>query len=420
MTSAKPPPSGKASFVNIQELNINPKPLPPFSLFEFAFRPFFLLAGFFSIVHLPLWILVWLGKITPGLSIGTGAVTPFLWHAHEMIFGYSYAVIIGFLLTAVTNWTGQKTLIRKPLILMVLTWGIARIAFLFGGSAFFIAAVADSLLSIWFVVEFTRPVIIGKNQRQWGFVGKLIALFVANALFYAGLFGDIDNGLHYGVYLGLYLVLAIVMVMGRRVIPFFTQRALRLSQDISNPRWLDNSSLVLFSVFAVWDTFFPYRYQPILAGLSLALFCLYAVRLFNWYQKQLFQHPLIWVLWLASAILYSGFFLKALAGWGWVNPYLAVHAFALGGIGVMTVGMMARVGLGHTGRSVFQPPRGLPILFIFMILAAVIRVLMPILLPDLYHLWIMTSATFWILSVLLFLVIYTPILVRPRADGKAG
>ncbi len=419
--TAQKPRSTNETFINIQENSFNHPALPKFSLFEFAFRPFFLFAGIFSVIHLLLWVFVWLGKITPQLAIGAGGgMTPFLWHAHEMVFGYGYAVIIGFLLTAVTNWTGQKTLIHKPLMLMVAMWTVARIGFMFGGQGFIITAITDSLLSIWFIYEFTRPVIIGKNNRQWGFVGKLVLFVVANALFYAGLFGLIGNGQHYGVYLGLYLVLAIVMVMGRRVIPFFTKRGLFLKHDIPNPKWLDNSSLVLFTAFTIWDTFFPYQHTDILAWVSLVLFFLYSIRLVNWYQKGLFKVPLIWVLWLSNAILYSGFLIKALSLWGLCNPYLAIHAFTLGGIGLMTVGMMARVSLGHSGRNIHQPHRLVPIAFILMILSAIVRVLLPIALPSLYKIWIMTSVTLWVLSMLLFLIIYAPILIRPRADGKPG
>lgn len=418
--SSLTPRRQQTAFVNIQDNYGNTEPPPAFALFEFAFRPFFVFASLFAIIHLLFWVLVWLGSVSPTLTLGKNSLSPMLWHAHEMVFGYGYGVIVGFLLTAVTNWTGQKTLIRRPLMLMVLTWGMARIGFFFGGYGFIFAAVGDLLLSIWFAIEFTRPVIISQNQRQWGFVGKLILFIIANSLFYADLFGLLKNGSHYGVYLGFYLVLAVVMVMGRRVIPFFTQRALALSQPINNPRWLDTSSLILFTLFTLWETFFTYQYSQIMAWLCLILFILYTIRLFNWYQPGLFRHALIWVLWLSNAILYSGFLLKALSIWIPINPYLAIHAFALGGIGLMTVGMMARVSLGHTGRSVFQPPRWLSVLFILMTLAAVIRVLFPIFMPQLYRVWIMSSATLWVLTAVLFLLIYLPILLGPRADGKKG
>lgn len=413
----KKPQSTSPTLIHINE-TLPYKHLPRFALFEFAFRPFFLFAVLFSLIHLLLWVMIWLGKVSiPTLPIIT-TLTPFLWHGHEMVFGYGYGVIIGFLLTAVTNWTGQKTPIRLPLALMFTLWLIARIGFITGGYGFIVAVVSESALGIWVLWAFTAPVIISGNQRQWGFVGKLALFIVANGLFYLGIFGVLSNAGHHGVFLGLYLVLAVVMVMGRRVIPFFTKRALGLSGDIANPRWLDLSSLVLFTLFCLWDVFFTPN--QVLGYLSLGLFILYSIRLFNWYQSGLFKHTLIWVLWVANAILFSGFLLKALSIFMGLNPFLAIHAFALGGVGVMTFGMMSRVSLGHTGRNVFKPSRLLIVIFLLLVLTAVVRVILPLFWVEYYRYWIMISATLWVIAGLIFLIIYTPILIRPRADGKPG
>ncbi len=288
-------PEKKPVFIQIN--NLNDKPLPAFSLFEFAFRPFFLFAALFSIVHLLLWVLVWLGKIQ--LTLPAAGLSPFLWHGHEMIFGYGLAIVIGFLLTAVTNWTGQKTMIRTPLMLFFCLWLVARIAFFIGGYGFYVAAIADITVALWFLVDFTRPVLQTRNHRQYGFIGKIISLIFANGLFYLDILGmlphSISQGASQGVYLGLYLLLAIVLVMGRRVFPFFTKRALGLQNDLKNPRWLDLSSITLFTIFCLWDVFFTAN--SYLALLSVILFFLYGLRLVNWYAQGLFKHPLIWVLW---------------------------------------------------------------------------------------------------------------------------
>lgn len=410
----------KPVLINIQSQNLHQKSLPRFALFEFAFRPLFLLSVLFSALHLLLWVMVWLGKVSLPLPATAHTLTPFLWHGHEMIFGYGFGVIAGFLLTAVTNWTGQKTLTRRPLIVMVCLWVIARIAFMLGGQLYWLAMLCDLLFAVWVLIEFTRPVMISQNHRQWGFVSKLLLIIVANGLFYLGLFGYLTHGERYGVYLGLYLALAIVLVMGRRVIPFFTKRALGLSQDLKNPKWLDISSLILFTLFCLWDTFYPTLATNGLMVLSLVLFALYGIRLFHWYAKGLFKHSLIWSLWLANAIFFTGFLLKSMALLGWVNPFLYLHAFALGGIGLMTLGMMSRVSLGHTGRNVFAPPRLLVPIFIIMIAAALTRVLLPILLAGQYKIWIMLSAMLWVLAAFLFLIIYSKILVSARADNKPG
>ncbi len=412
------PKKGHSTFISINDISTPKNKAPHFALFTLAFRPFFLLACVFSIVHLLAWIMVWLGKLNIDFPSTAASMTSFLWHGHEMVFGYSYGVVIGFLLTAVVNWTGEKTLSGTPLALMAGTWLLARIAFFVGGSGFFIAAVADLILSIWFAIEFTRPVVLTKNHRQSGFVSKLISLVIANGLFYLGLFGIIPNGERYGVYLGLYLILAIVLVMGRRVIPFFTKRALGLSEDLQNPKWLDITSIILFTIFAVWDTF--YTPNDTLAILSLTLFALYNIRLYNWYQKGIFEHPLIWVLWLAVSIFNLGFLFKALAILGLVYPYLFIHAFALGGIGLMTLGMMARVSLGHTGRSVFDPPKILTPIFLIMVAAISIRVILPLSLMSQYKILIMISVTLWAIAFGLFLSRYASMLVKSRVDEKLG
>lgn len=412
---AKIPKQSTTTFVPINERLNSQKP-PRFALFEFAFRPFFLLSVLFASIHLLLWVFIYLGKFP--LPTGSLMLTPFLWHGHEMVFGYSYGIVIGFLLTAVTNWTGEKTLVRRPLFVMTLLWLSARLGFLIGGGGFIIAAIADICLSVWVLYEFTRPVIIADNRRQWGFVGKLALLSMANILFYLGLFGFSFQGMHQGVYLGFYLIIAIILVMGRRVIPFFTQRALKLTENLKNPKWLDQTSLIGFTAFCLWDVFF-FTVQG-LAILAFILFFLYGLRLLNWYRVAVFRHPLIWVLWLSNALICLGFLLKGLSFYLDLSPFLALHTFAVGGIGVMTVGMMARVSLGHTGRNVFSPPKLITPLFILMVLATVARVAMPVLLPDLYTIWIMVSVTLWVLASVIFLGIYGTILIRPRADGKPG
>lgn len=402
----------KPTLINIEDTHLNKQKPPTFALFEFAFRPFFLLASVFSVIHLMLWVFVYVGRYLPEMS--NVVLSPFLWHGHEMVFGYAYAIIAGFLLTAVTNWTGQKTLIRKPLMLLMALWLAARMGFIVGGVGFVIAAVADIIVVTWVL----RPVIKTNNRRQYGFVSKLVLLLLAQILFYLGLFNVVDQGTTYGVYLGFYLCIAIVLTMGRRVIPFFIQRALGLSEDLKNPKWLDISSLVLFTIFSIWDTFFADHVG--LAVLSLVLFVLYAIRLFNWYGKGLFKHPLIWILWLSNGVLICGFILKATAVWGLNSPFLALHAFAFGGIAMMTLGMMARVGLGHTGRNVFAPPKRLTPAFICLLLAAIVRVILPLLLPQHYSLLIMLAVSLWLAAITIFLSYYAKVFIRPRADGKLG
>lgn len=408
----QPGKKNRETFIPIQQL-LNEKQ-PSFALFALAFRPFFLFASLFSALHILLWVYVWLGKWIPDPNI-----QPSFWHAHEMIFGYAFGIVTGFLLTAVTNWTGLKTPSGKPLIVMFSLWLVARLCFLFGLHYFYISAICDVLFAITVLIAFSLPVIKSKNKRQHGFIAKLALIVLTNALFYFGALTE--NALYerYAIYFGLYLILAIVLVMGRRVIPFFTKRALNLSEDIKNPIWLDISSIVLFAAFAIWDSFFPFSHPIGLAVISFFLFVLYAIRLCFWYQKGLFAHPLIWVLWLANAVFFTGFLLKVLELFGKIPPYLATHAFTMGGIGLMTVGMMARVSLGHTGRNVFAPPKAITPMFLCILLAIILRLVLP-LFDKTYRIGIMSSATFWALAMLIFVAVYAGMLIKPRIDCKAG
>lgn len=396
----------------------NRQDIPKFALFEKAFRPFFLGAVLFSLLHLTLWIFVWAGHWMPALP---PALSPFLWHGHEMVFGYGYAIVSGFLLTAVSNWTGHATPIRKPLVAMLCLWLVARACFLFGSThqaLWWLSFGAETLLMLSVAYAFARPVIATKNRRQFGFVSKLFLLAGSNALFYAGMLGIISAGDRYGVYLGAYLIVAVVLAMGRRVVPFFIKNALQLPNDLYNSRVIEISGVILFVVFTTWDVFFPHNNG--LAWVSLALFAIYAIQLGFWFSPRIFRYPLLWSLWLAMAITTVGFLLKSLTIWLGLNPFLALHAFTLGGIGLMTLGMMSRVSLGHTGRNVFAPSKALLPIFILMLGAVIARVFLPLFFTDNYKIFIMVSVTFWLLSFIGFLIIYTKPLLTARLDGKAG
>ncbi len=406
----------KGQFIDVNNLLDRKKEQPNVALFKKAFRPFFILAVIFASIHIPYWLHVYQGKIELSLPVN---LAPSMWHAHEMIFGYAVAVIIAFLLTAVSNWTGQKTMTGKPLIILSALWLSSRILYFYPFSfSFIVTAILDTLVLVLFTIDFTIPIIKTRNIRQNGFVAKLVLLIIANILFYLGVFGILENGVRYGLYLGLYLVLAVVLVLGRRVIPFFIQRGVNYSVEIKSPKWLDISSLIVFTIFTVWDVFFTAN--TYLAVLSLVLFALYSIRLYFWHTVGIWKKPLLWVLWLSFFFLNAGFLLKSLAIFFGLNPYLATHAFALGGIGLVTVGMMARVSLGHTGRDVFNPPKVIKYIFMLIVAAYLFRVILPIFLPSSYMLLLVISSTFWAIAFLLFVFVYLKILIYKRPDGKEG
>lgn len=397
-------------------LNIeDPRAQKGLALFNLGFRPFFLGAAIFSVVA----TVVWMGIYVFGWSFGLHTITPVIWHAHEMIFGYSLAVIAGFLLTAVTNWTKRPTLHGLPLLLLLSLWLAARVLpFVDGSLSLQLLAVIDNLFILFLLLATATPIVKARQWQHAGIILILLLLLASNLLFYSSLLEGFPRGVNGGLYSGLYLIMALIFVMGRRVIPFFIEKGVGYQVQLTNWFWLDISSLLLFLLF--WISDLVVLNQALTAVLAGILCLLHALRMVGWHTPGIWKKPLLWVLYLAYGSLVFGFALKAAVVVFGLSPNLAIHAFAFGGIGMMTIGMMSRVALGHTGRNVFEPP---PILFwVFAILGlgAFIRVVMPMLAPAQYVQWIGVSQLLWIVAFSLFFYLFLPILSQPRTDGRDG
>jgi uncharacterized protein involved in response to NO len=382
------------------------------AVLQLGFRPFFLGASVFAVLS----VLIWTGLYSLGWNFQPNGLSPVLWHAHEMIYGYSMAVVAGFLLTAVRNWTGVQTLHGYPLLILFLLWAAARILpFTQGLVSLQLMAIVDIVFIALLVIAVSYPVVKVRQWRQIGIISKLFLLLLSNSVFYLGVEGVLADGVRWGLYSGLYLLLALIFTVGRRVIPFFIEKGLGDSVQPRNWRWLDVASLVLFLAFWIVDVFVSLPgVAAVLAGL---LAILHAVRLVGWYAGGIWANPLLWVLFLGYASVIVGFVLKVATFSFGVSPHLSVHAFAFGGIAMLTLGMMARVSLGHTGRSVLEPPSQLAAVFVLLYLGAVIRVGLPLIAPRHASLWITLSQLCWIVSFSSFVYVYTPILLRPRIDG---
>ncbi len=385
------------------------------ALDHLGFRPFFLLGTLFSIITVALWAVFYrFGTLLPAQEL-----TPVQWHGHEMIYGYALAVIAGFLLTAVRNWTGVETLHGKPLLLLALVWLGARLMpFVSYPDALALMALLDLSFSLWLCWEIFLPIY---RVRQWQHLGvwaKLLFLFLGQCLFYLGLFDILDNGIQWGLYTGIYIVVSLILLMGRRVIPFFIEKGVDEQVALTNYRWLDLSSLVLMLLLWVFGVFVDSKLS--LTIIALALFAIHLLRLWGWHTPGLWRKPLLWVLYLAYAWLVLGFLFTALGAQGLISPLLGVHALTYGGIGLLTLGMMARVSLGHTGRNVFDPPAALIPIFCLLFIGAAVRVLLPLLWPDGYLNLMLASQLLWISAFLPFLIIYAPMLIKPRIDGRYG
>ena len=356
---------------------------------------------------------------TFGISLLPNNYPLFSWHGHEMVFGFAVATTTGFLLTAVKNWTGIQTVNNKPLLGLFLFWLVSRIiVFIPGSWVLPTLAVIDSIFLLFVTWAFSSPVFKVKQWNNLAFSGKLLLLFLANIVFYLGLLGILDNGVHYGLYAGFYTALAVIFNMGRRVIPFFIEKGLGCPFQAKNYKWVDASSLWLFLSFSISDIFFPNHI--VTAVLAAALVVLHGARLLGWYHPGIWKKSLLWVLVVGYIWIVLGFALKISAILLGTSPFLALHAFAYGGIGMVTAGMMARVSLGHTGNNVFDPPKILHVIFALLFVGAFIRVILPLFLGQFYIHLIGLSQVLWIAAFLIFFIRYAPMLIKARVDGRFG
>lgn len=390
-----------------------PAPFVP-AILRLGFRPFFLGALVFAELSVLSWALVY----TFSVPLPMAPVSPFQWHAHEMIYGYALAVIAGFLLTAVRNWTGEQTAHGRPLLGLFLLWAAARISMLAGTALLYPAAVFDLSFVVLLAVAVARPMFRAGKWKQVGILSKLVLLGAGNLAFYLGCFGYLEQGVYWSVYGGLYLVIGLVLTIGLRVIPAFIQGGVGYPVQLFNSPLMDASSLLLFLALFIADVFMGVKSTvPVLAA---ALFAVNLVRMVGWHTPGIWGRPLLWSLYLAYGFIVAGFLLLALEGLGVASRFAAIHSFAYGGIGVITLSMMTRVSLGHTGRNVHAPPSSVGRALAVLAAGALVRVALPLIFPDWYIVWIGLSQLLWLVAFTMIAVLLIPILAAARVDGQYG
>lgn len=384
-----------------------------FALFEKGFRPFFLLAALFATVVVPIWLLVHAGLIDIGDHL-----LPTTWHAHEMVFGYAMAVVTGFLLTAAENWTSRTTARGTFLAVLCLAWIVGRIAPLLGGVLPGAAIAAASLAFLPLVaLAVGRVVVLARSRRNYGLVLVLVALFGAQILTHVGALRGSILWQTTGPRLGVGLIIVIILVIGGRIIPLFTRNATK-AEGIRNLVWVDRLGIASGVVLVVADASLV-RGATIGVIATLAAFS-NALRMRCWGTQHTLRTPLLWVLHVGYAFVPLGFGLRALAEvLPNVSQSIALHALTAGAIGTLTLGMMARVSLGHTGREL-EAPVSIVVAFSLVILGALVRVAGPLLggastMPALH-----LSGTVWALAFAIYLVRIGPYLLRSRPDGRPG
>jgi len=389
----------------------------PTPLLAIAFRPFFLLAALYAVIVLA----AWLGAWQLGWPV-SGRIAPTQWHAHEMVFGMTAAVIAGFLLTAMSNWTATPPLSGRPLLALLLLWLAGRVA-LWSNGVLPSALVMAIDLAFLPAVAGTAARILWRagNHRNLIVVGVVLLLAIANGLMHLGWNVQDPAWARLGERLGLFVVIVLIILIGGRITPAFTRNWLRqrgASADAVRSHGpierltLVSAAFLLIVVASGRDGAWLH-----LAALFCALINL--VRLVGWSGWLGRSDPLIWILHIGYAWIVLGLLLLG-AKWWW--PQLTdsawLHALGNGAVGTMLLGVMSRVALGHTGR-LLELPRGAVWIYWAILLSAVLRI--AVALGWLGSQTALTAAGLaWVLAFSLFLWIYTPILIGPRVDGRPG
>jgi uncharacterized protein involved in response to NO len=379
-----------------------------------GFRPFFLGSALWSALAIPMWLVSFGGEST--LPTSLSAV---VWHVHEMVFGFGAATVAGFLLTAIPNWTGRMPLQGAPLGCLVLLWFVGRVSVLISAS---IGPEAAALLDLAFPLAFLnivgREIAAGRNWRNLPMVAALTSLLLANLLVHlepAGIAATADLGNR----LGVATLLMLISMVGGRIIPSFTRNWLTKQRpEIPSPAVFDRFDRVVLAAtgfaLVLWvlapDAFLT-PWAALASGLAQAS------RLARWRGSATLREPLVWVLHLGYAWLALGFLLLALNGFASLLPQTAaLHALTAGAIGTMTLAVMTRASLGHTGRTLAAGP-GTTTIYILVTIAAALRVVAPLAEGHyLAVLWLAGAA--WSGAFGLFVLLYARPLMLPR--GAAG
>jgi len=377
-------------------------------LLRLGFRPFFLSGAVFSIVAIILWLLMYKGAVNL-LPLGGG----YWWHIHEMIFGFGCAIIAGFLLTAVQNWTGVRGAQGSTLLILFLLWLAGRVVVLFPS---LLGEILTTIIDLSFlpVVAFVlaKPIIAIKQYRNLFFVPLLMLFTIANLEMHLAIYFPDTFTVTFSAYAGVLLVTFLMSVMAGRVTPMFTANGTKTTKATPLP-WLDKItngslgitmfSLLLQPVVGFSETFFGVIL--IIAGIFQT------IRWMRWRPWITLGVPLLWSIHLSIKFIAYGLIILGLSYLIDEIPSNHIwHLLTVGGMGGLILAMISRVSLGHTGRPL-SPPKAMTLAYILITLAALIRALGPWVLPEKTLLFIDISGTFWLLAFGIFVVTYGPMLM---------
>ena len=383
-------------------------PTRGFALWQLGFRPFYLLASIFAALSVPLWALQYAGWLPRPYLEGP------LWHAHEMLFGFVLAVVVGFLFTAGRNWSGRPTPTGSALAAIAALWLAARVLVL---TPWGWAAAAANVGFVLAAAAGLGAALVGAgNRRNYFFVGLLLLLAAASLSVHLALLGVAPLPAFAAIQLALDIVLFIMAVMAGRVVPMFTQNGVPGSRPRRHAL-LERLALGAVLLLALADLgSLPPAALALLAVLAAAL---HLARWGLWQPWTTLRTPLVWVLHAAYLWIPLHLLLRAGAALGWNGASLATHALVVGAAGGLIIGMMTRTARGHTARPL-RADRADTACYALVLGAAAVRVGLPLLWPAAMPAAVLASALLWSAGFGLYAWRYAPMLIRPRLDGRPG
>ena len=376
-------------------------------LFSAGFRPFFLLGS----LHAGLAILIWLPVFTGELRLVT-AFVPRDWHVHELLYGYLPAVITGFLFTAIPNWTGRLPLRGRPLILLVALWLAGRLGVTFSaGTGWLAAMLIDAALLFVVAAAAAREIIAGRKWNNLGVVGLVVLLFGGNVAFH--LEAHFNGTAEVGIRVGIAVVVLLISLIGGRIIPSFTRNWLVRENPGRLPVPFARFDMLTIAASAIALLFWIVQPDGPRTGVALAVAgAMHTIRLGRWAGDRTARERLLLILHIGYAFVPLGFLLGAAAAFGQVPAAAGIHAWMAGAAGVMTLAVMSRASLGHTGQPL-TASAATQAIYVAIIIAAIARicaVLEPAHSLPLLHL----AALAWVAAFLGFAASYGPTLAGYR------
>jgi len=415
-------PASRAHRASLSRLSANMSGIPryrPYTgpvVLSAGFRPFFLLAALWAAAAIPIWLAVYAGS-----SIVPSLMPPSVWHVHEMVFGFAAATVAGFLLTAIPNWTGRMPLQGASLAGLVVLWASGRLAVLFSSAiGATTATIVDLAFPAAFLAVVAREILAGRNWRNLPMLAALSLLLIGNLLVHLDLLG-LTTTAELGNRLGLATLLMLITLVGGRIVPSFTRNWLTKNRaDVAPPASegpVDRAALIVAGAgLAIWTIAPDGAATPwavLAAGLAVAL------RLSRWRGGKTFGEPLLLILHLGYGWLAFGLILLGLdALFPLLPSTAALHALTIGAVGTMTLAVMTRATLGHTGRPL-AAGGGTRLIYGLITLAAVLRVASP-LSPSHAELLLVLAGGAWSAAFGLFALFYGSVLMRPQVTGEAA